>query len=63
MVKALPKASSPLWKQLAFMSWREGQQGIYLLETATGEVRNLTESIGSNLAPSWHPAGNELLAP
>lgn len=53
---------SPDREQVAFMSWREGQQGLYLLETATGVVRNINESVGSNLAPSWHPSGDELLA-
>ncbi len=52
---------SPDNNQLAFMSWREGQQGIYLLETATGEVRAVNETPGSNLNPAWHPSGEELL--
>ncbi len=52
---------SPDGKQVAFMSWREGQQGTYLLDTATGGVRLVSESPGSNLGPAWHPDGTELL--
>jgi len=52
---------SPDNEHLAFMSWREGQQGIYLLETATGDVRAINETPGSNLNPAWHPSGEELL--
>lgn len=52
---------SPDGTRIAFMSYREGQQGTYLLETATGLVRRVNESVGSNLGPSWHPDGEELL--
>jgi len=54
-------AWSPDGSRIAFMSWRQGQQGLYLLETATGAVRTMNETIGSNLGPSWHPDGNEVL--
>ncbi len=53
---------SPDGKRIAFMSYRDGQQGIYLLETATGRVRLVNETVGSNLAPHWHPGGEELIA-
>ncbi len=55
-------AWSPDTSMIAFMSWREGQQGLYLLETANGSVRVLNETLGSNLGPSWHPEGQEILA-
>jgi TolB protein len=54
-------AWSPDDEHVAFMSYREGQQGIYLLDTRTGRVRLVNESVGSNLAPAWHPEGKELL--
>ena len=55
-------AWSPDQAEVAFMSYREGQQGIYMLETDTGKVRLVNETVGSNLAPAWHPDGGELLA-
>lgn len=54
-------AWSPDGSQLAFMSYREGQQGNYLLDTSTGRVRVLSETVGSNLGPSWHPDGTEII--
>ena len=55
-------AWSPDDQEVAFMSYRDGQQGIYLLDTRSGRVRLVNESVGSNLAPAWHPQGEELLA-
>ncbi len=52
---------SPDNKQIAFMSFRQGQQGTYLLEAATGTVRMVGETSGSNLGPCWHPGGQELV--
>lgn len=52
---------SPDNKQIAFMSFRQGQQGTYMLEAATGAVRLVGETSGSNLGPSWHPGGQELV--
>ena len=52
---------SPDNKQIAFMSFRQGQQGTYVLEAATGAVRLVGETSGSNLGPSWHPGGQELV--
>jgi len=54
-------AWSPKGRDVAFMSWRKGQQGTYMLDTATGSVRLLAETPGSNLGPAWHPEGKELL--
>jgi TolB protein len=54
-------AWSPDMNTIAFMSYREGQQGTYLLETHTGVVKLLGETVGSNLGPSWHPDGTELV--
>lgn len=55
-------AWSPDGDRVAFMSYRDGQQGIYLLDTRTGGVSLVNETVGSNLAPAWHPDGRELLA-
>ncbi len=52
---------SPDKDDVAFMSYREGQQGIYMLHTRTGKVGLVNETVGSNLAPAWHPGGEELL--
>ncbi len=55
-------AWSPEGERVAFMSYREGQQGLYLLDTRTGGVSLVNETVGSNLAPAWHPEGQELLS-
>lgn len=55
-------AWSPDGKDIAFMSWENGQQGIYLLEAATGEVSLINRTEGSNLGPTWSPDGKDLLA-
>ncbi len=52
---------SPDGKRIAFMSYRDGQQGIYLLDVTSGRVTLVNETPGSNLAPHWHPGGEELL--
>ena len=52
---------SPDGERVAFMSYRKGQQGVYLLDTRTGDVSLVNETTGSNLAPAWHPNGKEIL--
>lgn len=55
-------AWSPDGARIAFMSWEDGQQGLYLLEAGTGDVSVVNRTLGSNLGPAWHPDGTELLA-
>jgi len=52
---------SPDGKQIAFTSYRNGMQGVYSLETRTGNVRKIIEQDGLNLGADWHPSGEELL--
>ncbi|MBD3219917.1 hypothetical protein GF314_01625 [bacterium] len=55
----------PDWKpdgtEVAFTSYHRGMQGLYSLDTATGEVRQIIAQEGLNLGASWHPDGRELL--
>jgi TolB protein len=52
---------SPDGQHIAFTSYTRGQQGVYLLETATGRVKRVIETEGLNLGPNWHPGGDELI--
>ena len=54
-------AWSPDGEFIAFTSYDHGQQGIYVQETATGQVRKVIADVGLNLGPNWHPEGNELV--
>ena len=52
---------SPDGEQLAFTSYRGGQQGVYILATATGQVRQVIAQDGLNLGADFSPDGKELL--
>ena len=52
---------SPDGSQIAFTSYSNGQQGVYLLDTTTGRVRQVIATAGLNLGPVWRPGGGELL--
>ncbi|MHB8078946.1 MAG: hypothetical protein ACYDIE_06800 [Candidatus Krumholzibacteriia bacterium] len=52
---------SPDGGRIAFTSYSDGQQGAYLLDTATGRVRLVIATPGLNLGPVWRPDGQELL--
>jgi len=54
-------AWSPEGDRVAFMSYRDGQQGTYMLDVHNGRVILVGETPGSNLGPGWHPNGRELL--
>jgi TolB protein len=55
----------PSWRPdgeaIAFTSYNRGEQGLYLLETASGKVKHLVSQQGLNLGASWRPDGKELL--
>jgi TolB protein len=52
---------SPDGSEIAFTSYREGQQGLFSLDTATGKVRQIIALAGLNFGAQWHPEGNELV--
>ena len=52
---------SPDGSRIAFTSYRGGQQGLYFLETATGQVKQIIAMEGLNLGADWSPDGKELL--
>jgi TolB protein len=55
----------PAWKpdgsEIAFTSYDRGEQGLYSLATATGQVRLIIRQEGLNLGANWHPEGHEML--
>lgn len=52
---------SPDSREIAFTSYREGQQGLYGLDTSTGQVREIIALEGLNYGADWHPGGEELI--
>lgn len=52
---------SPDGEQLVFTSYRGGQQGLYVLVTATGQVRQVIAQDGLNLGADFSPDGKELV--
>jgi Tol biopolymer transport system component len=51
---------SPDGKTLAFVSSRSGQADIWILELATGALRNLTKHPAGDFRPSWSPDGQRI---
>jgi Tol biopolymer transport system component len=55
---------SPAWspdgRQLAFVSWRDGNSEIYLLDLRSGQLRNLTNYPGADSSPVWSPDGTRI---
>jgi Tol biopolymer transport system component len=55
---------SPAWspdgRQLAFVSYRDGNAEIYLLDLPTGSLRNLTNHPAPDTSPVWSPDGTQL---
>jgi tol-pal system beta propeller repeat protein TolB len=52
---------SPDGRYIAFTSYDNGQQGVYVQDTSNGKVRKLIATEGLNLGPGWHPDGQELI--
>ncbi len=52
---------SPDGMQVAFTSYRRGQQALFALDTRTGKVRQVIAVAGLNLGADWHPDGDELV--
>ncbi len=52
---------SPDGKEIAFTSYRDGEQALFSLNTTNGKVRRVIAREGLNLGASWHPGGEELL--
>ena len=52
---------SPDGREIAFTSYREGQQALFSLNTTNGKVRRVIAREGLNFGANWHPGGEELL--
>ena len=60
---------SPVWspdgKKLAFVSERDGDQEVYVLDVdergPVGEPRNVTQHPGRDFAPQWSPGGTRIV--
>lgn len=53
----------PAWSpdgRLAFVSNREGNEEIYIMNADGTEVKNLTQNPGDNYAPAWSPSGQRI---
>ncbi len=51
---------SPDGTRLAYVSYKDRQQHLYVLTLATGESVPLSQAQGMNAAPSWSPDGSEV---
>ena len=54
-------AWSPDGRQIAFVSRRDGNYELYVMNTDGQNVRRLTQHPGEDLAPVWSPDGNKLV--
>jgi len=52
---------SPDGSQIAFTSYREHLQGLFILDTTRGTVSQIIAQKGLNFGADWHPDGKELL--
>ncbi len=52
---------SPDGDEIAFTSYRNGEQGLFSLNTANGKVRSVISMDGLNFGANWHPEGKELV--
>ena len=52
---------SPDNSRIAFTSYRNHLQGLFLLDTTNGRVTQIIEQGGLNFGADWHPDGTELL--
>ncbi len=55
----------PSWRPdgqaIAFTSYQRGEQGLYLLDTATGKVSPIIAQEGLNYGAAWRPDGKEIV--
>ncbi len=52
---------SPDGSEIAFTSYRNGQQELFSLNTTNGKVRSIIGLEGLNYGADWHPDGTELV--
>jgi len=52
---------SPDGSEIAFTSYRNGQQELFSLNTSNGKVRSVIGMDGLNFGADWHPDGKELV--
>jgi TolB protein len=50
-------APSPDGKKVAFMSYRDGDWEIYIVDVESEEVTRLTDQVGQDGLPTWSPDG------
>jgi TolB protein len=53
-------AWSPDGSRVAFISARDGNWEIYVVDIATGQERRLTHDDGQDVAPAWSPDGRQI---
>jgi Tol biopolymer transport system component len=57
---AMPRWS-PDGRQIAFVSWRDGNWEIYLMNSGGSAVTRLTDDPASDLGPRWSPDGQRIV--
>lgn len=59
-----PSDTAPAWspegEQIAFISARDGDWELYLVDATTGQEQRLTDHAGADVAPTWSPDGRRL---
>ena len=48
-------------KRTAFVALRQGRHGLYLLDLATGQARQLTDDEAMESTPVWSPDGQQIV--
>jgi WD40 repeat protein len=51
---------SPDDRQVAFVSWRDGNAEVYVLDLANGALRNISTHPAMDILPVWSPSGSVL---
>lgn len=56
---------APAWRpgrdEIAFVSWREGQKDLYLVDAIGAQAVRLSGTGGDETSPAWHPDGDRLV--
>lgn len=52
---------SPDGKRIAYVSFKDTGQYLYVIDIETGESRSVSRSVGMNAAPNWSPDGTRIV--